>query len=400
MNFLAALTSLAVLASSGWAAQDSYQVNTLGQGQGLATVYRSDGSKYIWYTGETSIPSATRQAGWDHVGDPDSVQGYVVEPYQRSSGGSKMYRVWTPTHVAYDYVHALVSGEALNNSFAAITPDGQWLVSGEWGTMSRFIVHPMPMLNPRAPGPGGNLAWTATIRLNRPVRDVQGCTFVSAVRLICSSDDPDGTLFGIVKPLLRVDLAAQLSGSDVTGYVTALQQVPMSSWCSGSHEVEGIDYDRGSGDLRVQAVQPGLCIGSTTVTRMRYQSPPGQVSSGVSSAKCLDVNGGNTSDGTRVQIWDCNGSFAQAWAVQVDGTVRLGGKCLDLVGGGTANGTLTQLWSCHGGGNQFWSPQANGTLLNPASGRCLDLPAGNTANGTRIALWDCHGGTNQRWLLS
>lgn len=384
-----------------WVPQDSYQVNTLGQGQGLATVARLDGSTYLWYTGETSIPAATRQAGWDHVGDPDSVRGYVVEPYQRSSGSSKMFRVWTPDpeHTAHDFFHSLVPGEALNNSFAAISPDGQWLVSGEWGTMSRLLVHPMPMLNPQAPGSGSNLPLAGTIRLNREVRDVQGCVFMTPIRLLCSSDDPAGTLFGVIKPLLRVDLARPLNGANVTGYVTALGQVPQSSWCSGAGEVEGLDYDRATANLRVENIQPGICIAATTVFRLRHRNMAGSISSGMASSKCVDINGGLTANGARVQIWDCNGSFAQHWTVQPDGTVTIGGKCLDLTGGGAGNGTTAQLWACHGGGNQFWSPQSNGSLLNPASGRCLDIPASNTANGTQLAIWDCHGAANQRWLL-
>jgi hypothetical protein len=31
------------------------------------------------------------------------------------------------------------------------------------------------------------------------------------------------------------------------------------------------------------------------------------------SGRCLDVTGGGTADGTRLQIWDCNDTAAQAW---------------------------------------------------------------------------------------
>ena len=31
------------------------------------------------------------------------------------------------------------------------------------------------------------------------------------------------------------------------------------------------------------------------------------------SDRCLDVTGGSTADGTKLQIWDCNGTAAQAW---------------------------------------------------------------------------------------
>jgi hypothetical protein len=265
--------------------------------------------------------------------------------------------------------------------------------------MSRLLVYPMPMLNPAAPGSGSDLPLAATIRLDRPVRDVQGCTFATATRLLCSSDDPEGSLFGITKPLLRVDLAGALRGSDVTGYVTALGQIPLVSSCSGNFEVEGIDHDRAAGNLRVEVIPPGWCAISTKVWRLTYRAVAGAVTSGVSSTKCMDDDHSSTADGTRVQIWDCNGTAAQQWTVQADGTVRVFGKCLDLTGAGTANGTPAQIWTCHGGGNQLWSPRGDGSLLNPASGRCLDLPGSNTTNGTQLVIWDCTGGANQRWLL-
>ena len=67
---------------------------------------------------------------------------------------------------------------------------------------------------------------------------------------------------------------------------------------------------------------------------------------------------------------------------------------------GTTNGTLVQLWDCNGTGAQAWQSQSNGALVNPQSGRCLDDPAGNTANGTPLQIWECNSGTNQQWRLS
>ena len=69
---------------------------------------------------------------------------------------------------------------------------------------------------------------------------------------------------------------------------------------------------------------------------------------------------------------------------------------MDAKDGATTNGTLIQLYDCNGSGAQQWQ-QANGTLQNPASGRCLDDPGFSTANGTQLVLWDCNGGTNQKW---
>ncbi|MEV4490168.1 ricin-type beta-trefoil lectin domain protein [Micromonospora coxensis] len=48
-----------------------------------------------------------------------------------------------------------------------------------------------------------------------------------------------------------------------------------------------------------------------------------------------------------------------------DGTVRSLGKCLDVKSSGTTNGTPVQLWTCNGTGAQQWAPQADGSLKNP-----------------------------------
>ena len=115
--------------------------------------------------------------------------------------------------------------------------------------------------------------------------------------------------------------------------------------------------------------------------------------------KCVDLDNAGTADGTKVQLWTCNGTNAQQWALPGDGTLRAFGKCLDVRQGGTVNGTVTQLWTCNGTGSQQWAPQADGTLKNPQSGRCLDAAGQSSANGTVLHIWDCLGLANQKWAL-
>ncbi|MEU2120185.1 lectin, partial [Streptomyces sp. NPDC016459] len=115
--------------------------------------------------------------------------------------------------------------------------------------------------------------------------------------------------------------------------------------------------------------------------------------------KCLDVADGQSADGTKVQLWTCNGSSAQRWTVAGDGSVKALGKCLDVSGGGSADGTRVQLWTCNGSGAQKWEPQTNGTVRNPQSGKCLDASGGTWNDGTAVHLWTCHTGPNQKWTL-
>jgi beta-glucosidase len=112
---------------------------------------------------------------------------------------------------------------------------------------------------------------------------------------------------------------------------------------------------------------------------------------------CLDLSSDNNTDGTKVDIYTCNGTDGQQWTIEPNGTVQADGKCLDVVGGGTTNGTLVDLYTCNGTGAQNWQPQSDGALLNPASGRCLDDPGGSVTLGTQVQIYDCNGSGAQVW---
>jgi len=243
-------------AATNWTTTGSDHADALTQSQGMATIVRSGGTT-LRYTGVGTIPLSVRGEGWDHVGDPDSVAGWYVEPYEHAGATAKMYRAQAPDGTWREYVHALGADEAYNNSFDTISPDGAWMLSGEWNTMNRLLGFATPGLNPAAV-PGANLPTRFTVRLDHPVRNVQGCDFFSAQTLLCASDDAATDLFGIAKPLLQIDLARPLDGADVTGQVTALRPLPRSSICSGSFEVEGVDF--AGGTLRVLVMSPGFCV--------------------------------------------------------------------------------------------------------------------------------------------
>ncbi|MGZ3144739.1 ThuA domain-containing protein [Lentzea chajnantorensis] len=113
------------------------------------------------------------------------------------------------------------------------------------------------------------------------------------------------------------------------------------------------------------------------------------------SGKCVDVAGGSSADGTRIQLYTCNSNAAQQWTVNGN-TLRAFNKCMTTAGG---NGAQVQLQTCNGSGTQNWAPGANGSLVHQQSGRCLDANGGSSADGTSLIVWTCHGGTNQRWTL-
>jgi len=123
----------------------------------------------------------------------------------------------------------------------------------------------------------------------------------------------------------------------------------------------------------------------------------------VGAGKCLDVNNSSTTQGTQLQIWDCNGGANQLFTHTSSNqlTVTLSGTtlCLDASNQGTTAGTKVITWACNGQSNQQWTVNSNGTVTGVQSGLCLDVAGSGTANGTLVDLWTCNGQSNQQWTL-
>ncbi|WP_250027557.1 family 16 glycosylhydrolase [Paractinoplanes maris] len=116
------------------------------------------------------------------------------------------------------------------------------------------------------------------------------------------------------------------------------------------------------------------------------------------SNRCIDIPGANPVDGARLQMYDCNGTAAQSWSFNGDGTLRSMGKCMDPAGGALTNGTPIQLVTCNGNPVQRFTLSGAGDLVNISADKCVDINAWNSANGAQLVLWDCTGGANQKWV--
>jgi hypothetical protein len=80
------------------------------------------------------------------------------------------------------------------------------------------------------------------------------------------------------------------------------------------------------------------------------------------------------------------------------GTLRVLGKCLDAYNNQTTNGTKVEIWSCNGGANQQWTyNSSNGTIVGAQSGKCVTVQSASTSNGALLILYTCNGGGNQKW---
>ena|GEM_PF-1241040 len=133
------------------------------------------------------------------------------------------------------------------------------------------------------------------------------------------------------------------------------------------------------------------------------------------SSLVLDIPGGAVStSGTSIQLYTNNSSAAQRWTMSPlsagtipNGTYSLrttGGLALDIIGGSTANGARLQVYTPNGTGAQQWQfvKQSNGTftISNPASGRYIDLPGASLVAGNALQIYTGNGTCAQQWQLT
>ncbi len=69
-----------------------------------------------------------------------------------------------------------------------------------------------------------------------------------------------------------------------------------------------------------------------------------------------------------------------------------------MAAAGTANGSKVQLYDCNGTNAQKWQ-RSGSALVNTGSGKCLDATGPSSADGTPLQIWSCTGAANQQWTL-
>jgi chitinase len=195
------------------------------------------------------------------------------------------------------------------------------------------------------------------------------------------------SMMGLTPIAGRNDDGAQFSQADaqtLENFAAANGVAELSFW-------EVHDYDRATG-YAYSRIFNAITGGATP--------PPsgGKQITGY-GGKCVDVAGASNANGTKIELYTCNGTNAQQWT-STGGTLQALGKCMDVAAAGTADGAKVQLYDCNGTGAQQWTHTSANQLVNPASGKCLDATGPSSADGTPLQIWTCSGGANQAWTLS
>jgi hypothetical protein len=146
----------------------------------------------------------------------------------------------------------------------------------------------------------------------------------------------------------------------------------------------------------------GWGFGTTEPENDDPAAPPGEPLVHTASGRCLDVPGFSTTDGTSLDLWDCNGGGNQTWNLNADKQLTVyGNKCMTVGGTGATAGDPVVIEDCTGTAAQQWNVNADlsvTSVANPAL--CLDAAGGGTGNGTAVDVWYCNGGSNQAWARS
>lgn len=134
------------------------------------------------------------------------------------------------------------------------------------------------------------------------------------------------------------------------------------------------------------------------------------IRSAVNPNYVIDLNNGNSANGTNITLWEYNGGDNQKWVLMSrdNSVMRLHNKSnlsvvLDLNEGRAQNGENIQGWHVNGSKAQDFRVGTVGNYYEIVSdvnhNYVVDANNGNMSNGTNITIWVSNGGMNQRWIF-
>ena len=133
------------------------------------------------------------------------------------------------------------------------------------------------------------------------------------------------------------------------------------------------------------------------------------IQSALDSSMVLDISGGSLHDRGNLQLYEANGTPAQAFSFGQlpDGSFSITctrcGKVLDVSGGSLANGANVQQYAWNSTNAQRWSISVDAsnrlTFANKGSGMALDVAGGDSSSGTNVQQYTENSTNAQKWTL-
>lgn len=260
--------------------------------------------------------------------------------------------------------------------------------------------------------------FNVSVSYNKLVRGLSPIACATSLALVgCGAEsgatDADLALLDSEDPAALTDAAANedvgelsqaLGSFSTVGFPLDVLPVEIMNVNSGKCLDVG-NADPASGTDLVQFTCTGAKNQTWFLTRMNG-STDYQIRSGLGGARNMDVEGGGTNNGARIQIY--NSAVVQKWGVrkQADGNFEIvakaADKCLDVANASTANSAAVQQFTCGGGLHQRWviKPRTSAlSLIARHSSRCVDVASASAANNANVQQFDCSGATNQKWYL-
>jgi len=143
-------------------------------------------------------------------------------------------------------------------------------------------------------------------------------------------------------------------------------------------------------------------IGTIFLFISRAATPPVKLELALNRNMCMDNNESSTASGNKIDLWACNGTYAQEWTQQsvsggfllVDGQ----GNCADDPGLGVGSVAYILSDTCSSSNHeQIWQ-WSGSQIYNVYSKGCLNDSGANQSNDARIIAYTCSPATtNAEW---
>lgn len=184
-------------------------------------------------------------------------------------------------------------------------------------------------------------------------------------------------------------------------------------------------YDKDAKAYSIRSANSGLYLTDSNGTlcgsemlsdECRWTIRPGSGSGvtlvNVASGKALDLSGASTRNGNTVGTYAANGTAAQSWKLAKvspieDGTYVLTtlsnrAMALDVSGGSKSDGAAVQVYQSNGTAAQAWTLKSVGSgyvsITNAGSGKALDVQNGNGSAGAVVQQYTSNGTAAQKWM--